>query len=181
MNRIKILLFLFCATTSIYGQDHLVLQTNGLFQWQMVYNTDKTENLKSDLLTSVVLNNIVVIDENSFKGELLASPNWRQAMIDAGKKPMNTPIAIRSYDLKGTALVEIKDGRYRVTVQDLKFVYKEVGNRYEKKGTETPFEDFVLKANGTIRPWYTKEPNWLEVYDETLSNLFILKESTDEW
>ena len=29
-------------------------------------------------------------------------------MIDVGKKPMNTPIAIRSYDLKGTALVEIK-------------------------------------------------------------------------
>jgi len=181
MNRIKILLFLFCATTTIYGQDHLTLQENGLFQWQKVYEANSTNDLTSDLMTSVVLNNIIVIDENSFKGELLAAPNWRQAMIDAGKRPMNTPIGIRSYDLKGTALVEIKDGRYRVTVQELKFVYKEVGNSYEKKGNETPFEDSVLKANGIIRPWYTKEPNWLEVYDETLSTLFLLKESTEEW
>ena len=86
MNRIKILLFLFCATTTIYGQDHLTLQENGLFQWQKVYEANSTNDLTSDLMTSVVLNNIIVIDENSFKGELLAAPNWRQAMIDAGKK-----------------------------------------------------------------------------------------------
>jgi hypothetical protein len=181
MKNIKFLVIVLLTATAVCGQEHLTLQENGLFQWQKVYEANNTNDLKSDLLTSVVLNNIIVLDDDSFKGEFLAAPNWRQAMIDVGKKPMSTPIGIRSYDLKGTALVEIKGGRYRVTVQELKFVYKEVGNSYEKKGNETPFEDFVLKANGAIRPWYTKEPNWLELYDETLSNLFILKESGDDW
>jgi hypothetical protein len=60
-------------------------------------------------------------------------------------------------------------------------VHPYLSNQIKIQTNETPFEDSVLKANGTIRPWYTKEPNWLEVYDETLSTLFILKESTEEW
>lgn len=179
--KIRLIILAFFTVITVYSQGNFIQKDNGLFQWQKVYEFDNTEGIQADLLANVVLNNIVVLDDKSFRGELLATPNWRQAMIDVGKKPMNTPIGIRSYDVKGTALVEIKDGRYRVTVQDLKFVYKESGNRFEKKGNETPFEDFVLKTDGTIRPWFIKEPNWLELYDETFSDLFILKKSTDDW
>ena len=168
---------------NVFSQGNLTLKEDGKFIWQNVYDVELTSELKQALIAYIHLENLIMIDDNSFKGEFQVAPDWRKFWIKAGKSPINAAILVRGNDLRGTAVIEIKESKYRITVQDILLVWSGSNTSITTKGDSESIEWYALKNDGTIRGYGTRTPNWLELYDYTISDYFdlVVPDGSDDW
>jgi hypothetical protein len=149
---------------------------NGDLNWQKVYSTNLSlSELSTQLKTSGIFEKMEV-DSLFISGEL------RQFDVDykgAGYSMFTVPSYVGNTRVSGFALIELKDGRYRVTLSKILLIDAVNAGGVFKIGQERYLNDFAL-VNGKPRDYFKKAPS--VIYDYTFNKLLELKEKKkDDW
>ena len=88
---------------------------------------------------------------------------------------MSVPIFIRDSNMTCSVTIQIKEGRYRVTAENLTFF-----NKYEKQPNGVALEFWYIRQDKTLKPSFDKIP--APILNDALTELFNFKVTlTDEW
>lgn len=171
----KIILVLYFLPFFSISQINFKKEENKII-WQKVFlETTTPEIAESNLLKSAVFSDVFVNDK-----EIIA--NFTDFKIDyeaAGYRYRELPMYISRMMLKGTAIIEFKEDKYRVTLKNLEITPLESG----LLGEAGVYEDFsyiaIKKRNQEYRTHFIDiaEP----IYTKEFTKLFTFKETKTDW
>ena len=184
-----IIFFLF---HSAFSQDKNVGSNNFFFDkgerkvsWIKVFEPNLSFNIET-LKRHFTENNVLEIiegDSSTLRGRLIRKPIDIQKY---GYKRMNTPMFLLDVDQKFNVLVEVKDGKYRVTLSEMGYVdngvisdlvqQSLVGNTSTTaKGNFVSYDgEFSFTTKNEIR---TRNELGFEILDKFYSDILLLKET----
>ena len=171
------ILALLYALTPLYSQvNNFGVTDGGNVYWQKVYNIAIS---REDIL-NIIINDGNFVDINN--GDVITFRVYRSKLDvnDYGYSRGNVPIYVTAYDISCFVTVQIKEGKYRVTVDNIVLV-RNVTNGLGKEGEEEPIETWAIKK-GQISNGFSKSPS--EIYDAYFTNLFLFQKKSyldDEW
>ena len=167
------------ALNTAFSQDNtfnLKIDKNGQVIWQKIFDTDLNF---SELINKVKMSgNVLNIEntENSIFGEMR---RLECDYIGAGYKRAGVAISILANDLIGYVNIDFKEGKYRVTLKNLKYIHK-MNTPVGRQDQITDFDSTVLK-NGKFRKRLNSN-HQAEIIDYTFTKAFSFeKEETNEW
>lgn len=152
------------------------ISQDGKAYWQKVYDT----NLEYDDLLNTINNNGQFIDV--VDGDVITFRVVR-AKLDfkkLGYSRGSIPIYAAGSDVSCFVTVQIKEGRYRITADNIILTENTTGGLL-KEGTENPIETWAVR-NGEITKAFSKGPS--QLYDKFFSGLFLLEGKSyidNEW
>jgi hypothetical protein len=112
-------------------------------EWQNIYNTSMdSNNLYKSLVLSGIFKEITKTDGILF-GEMKPMD---ADYLGAGYSSMLSPIYISGSLITAFAIIELKEGKYRVTLKNIQFFQKQ-SDALTEKGAQHSLEDFALKSN----------------------------------
>ena len=170
-----ITLFLLLVCVCAHAQDYCFSVKDGHIIWQEVYETDLDSAAVMSILQS--------------KGELTGITNTPLGVscalvphvvdyVGAGFTTMQASSMVIGSELEGHVVLQFREGRYRVTVDNLVFRRSMafIGN-----GGEVPvrFEEFFLDRKGNIRRQVSTN-HVDECVDYDLNKIFEIREAEDE-
>jgi hypothetical protein len=122
MRTILLILTIFCFKS--YSQDlefeNFKLEDGNLI-WQKVYQT----KLSNDEIIKFFKTSGIIKDSKNLENSLTGTiENLDLDFKGFGIKEMNTPVYISRNFFKSFVLIELKDGRYRITLKEMKLVKK---------------------------------------------------------
>ena len=173
---IAIIASLLLSATLSAQVNNFSVSSDGMAYWQKVYDT----SLDHDGLFDVIVNNGQFVDV--VDGDVITFRVVR-AKLDFKKYGFtrgNIPLYAAGSDVSCFVTIQIKDGRYRVTADNIVLVENTTGGLMEE-GTENPIETWAVK-NGAITNAFSKNPS--QLYDRFFSALFLLEGKSyidDEW
>lgn len=171
-----ILLFLLFPIIS-FGQEVInpFKIEQGKLQWQKVYNTDLTvDQILANVSAKGVLQEIIKTD-NGF------TANIQDLNLDyraLGISEWVMEIYISRSLLNAGVLVEVKDGRYRVTITNMILVQRYTDS-LTKQGEKTPIE--VFSGTKNMKKGFLKRPT--QVMNYSFDNVFAPSQTKldDNW
>jgi len=137
--------------------------------WQKVYQTD----MDSTAVVGYLQASGQLKDFTNTPGGLVCSIIPRQMDYrGAGFRYIQVVAVVLDNEMEGTALIQFKDGRYRVTVNHIRFV------------SELPmFPDLTMAdfidRKGIQKVFYSK--NTAAILDYELNSIFEISETEDSW
>lgn len=162
---------------SLHAQvNNFSVSQEGKAFWQKVYDT----KLEHDGLLNIIINNGQFVDV--VDGDVITFRVVR-AKLDFKKLGYSRgaiPIYAAGSDVSCFVTVQIKDGRYRVTADNIVLTENSTGGLMEE-GTENPIETWAVR-NGEITKAFSKVPS--QLYDKFFSGMFLLEGKSyidDEW
>lgn len=182
--KILVLISLFILPFSGIAQDsdteylNFEINSNGDLVWQKIYELDVTlEELQQYFTNESFTSNIKLIDD-------IFSGQSKGRKIGVSKTSKWRTIGANLF-YEAFISVEFKEGRYRVTLTDIKFSAVERYNLWSggMQNQKTTFEEsFISRRTGEFRNPGIIE-NSLTIYDKEFDNVFTLKENKieDDW
>ena len=168
MKRLLLLLFLFPAIAAAQERDFTI--DSGNLLWRKVYKKPaSSETVFRNMTASGLFDNIQA-------GDSLLTAEMRPVMLrykELGYKRMSLPLYIVNDSFSAFVSVQIREGRYRVTVERIMIHSPQTG--------DGELEYFALRG-GSFKPDFLKSPS--EIIDHTLDSIFcnIGKiDDDDEW
>ena len=142
----------------------------GKIYWQMIYEADV------DIVS--MLTNSGKFDQVN-KATSMISAYLTPNMVDLnGRRNGSVPIYISQSNMSGFIRIQQKDGRYRVTVDQI--VFSNNNSSLGQIGEETPLETYALKRDGSFKPIFINTA--AEILDEALTEIFRPQEELgDDW
>ena len=133
------------------------------------------ETLKRYFIENNVLE-IMEGDSSILKGILIPKPIDIQKY---GYKRMNTPMFLLDVEQKFNVLVEVKDGKYRITLSEMGYidngVLSELAQGVNTKGNFVSYDgEFSFTNKNEIR---TRNHMGFEILDKFYSDILLIKES----
>lgn len=156
---------------------------DGKLIWQKVYETELSHD---EILKSFKTSGIIK-DIETFKNSLAGTiDNLDLDYKGFGKTEMNTAMYIARSFLKCYVLIELKDGRYRITLKEMKLIQKySVGTPGDLLSSETgdisELKTFAVKNNNAdFRKSFKKAPSGILnfTFDK---NFEIKKKKKSDW
>lgn len=156
--------------------DNFSVSEDGKLYWQKVFDTV----LEHDGIFNTIVNNgqfLDVLDGDVITFRVVrAKVDYKQLGFTAN----NIPLYASASDVTCFVTVQIKDGRYRVTADNIILTENRTGGLF-KEGTEHNIEVWAVK-NGEIAKSFTKAST--QLYDKFFSSLFLMEGKSyldDEW
>ena len=148
---------------------------DGGIVWQRVYQSQ----LDSSSIASALIATGQVTDVAGIPGGIVChiaprSLDYRGAGYSRGAAAMY----IVNRQMEGHATIQLRDGRYRVTVDRMVFVAS-TETSLSRVGERTPLEDYAMSRKGEIKSVFTSM-NASGIIDYDLGKLFDFKVVTDE-
>lgn len=177
MKKILIIPFLFTFAISICAQEagNFSIDNGGLI-WQKVIETDLGfDELTNKIKEAGFLENIEIADDKLIGRSRLVDIDY----TGAGFRRMQVPIYIASNFVDFFALMEFREGRYRVTVRNITLIGKSDSGLI-KEGERTSIETYAVGGD-EIKNAFSKRPS--EAMDYTFTKLFTIAHNSgdDEW
>ena len=149
-------------------EDCHFLADGGSVRWQQVYESPADSTAILDyLLGSGNFADATEISGGVSFTILPRKVDYRAAGFRAGQVAMY----ILNYMMTGHGLLQMRDGRYRVTVDHDVFLAE----------PDTPFETYALDRTGKFKPLFTApSTNAAQVLDYELTQLFTIREAEEE-
>lgn len=171
MKKIVLLTILGLICANLSAQTNNFFVEDGKIYWQKIYELDA--DIESLLTNSGKFENIKFMD-NTFSASI------KSARVDPnGRGSMEIPIYIRDKNMVGFVRIQQKESRYRVTVEQIKFIAVADGP-FDTQGEETTLELYALKKNGSLGSYFIKTASL--ILDEYLTSIFLpVKELGDNW
>ncbi len=141
-------LFIICSTILSIGM--ISAQTVNNFtivgskvEWQNIYptNMDSTSIYKNLVVSGIMKD--VTVTGGIISGEMKPIDADH---LGAGYSAMLTPIYISSSLITAFAIIDLKEGKYRVTLKNIQFTQKQ-SDALTEKGALHSLEDFAVKSN----------------------------------
>lgn len=173
------ILFAFCAI--IYAQEDSRFSTDGKsVTWQNVYQTQlDSAGVVNGLLSSGHFDGVIPTKDGFTCRVIPHEADYRGAGLKRGLVVMY----ISTSELEGRAVVQIREGRYRVTVDEIVFTTNITGGGgVFQQGERTALERYALNSGGDFRrAFWNKGAS--PVLDYDLYSLFEIREpdQDDEW
>ncbi len=167
---------LFLSATLNAQVNNFSVSEDGIAYWQKVYDT----TLERDSIFNTIVNNgqfVDVVDGDVITFRVIrAKVDYKQLGFSSSSIPLYAPAS----DVTCFATIQFKDGRYRVTVDNIILTENRTGGLF-KEGTEHRIETWAVK-NNEISKSFSKSPS--QLYDKFFSNLFLFEGKNyldDEW
>lgn len=178
MRTILLILTIICFKS--YSQDlefeNFKLEDGNLL-WQKVYETEiSNDKIIKSLKTSGIIKDIESL-ESSMTGTI---ENLDLDYKGFGKTEMNTAMYISRSYFKSFVLIELKDGRYRITLKEMKLVQK-YSDGLNEEGEISELKDYAIKNSKTeFRKSFKKAPSG--ILNFTFEKVFgIKKKKKSDW
>lgn len=170
MKKFILLLFFFATSIMALAQTYNFNSNEGKIYWQMVYEAD------TDIVS--MLTNSGKFDQIN-KATNIVSAYLTPNKVDLnGRRNASVPIYISQSNMSGFVRIQQKDGRYRVTVDQI--VFSNNNSSLGHIGEETPLETYALKRDGSFKPLFLSTA--AEILDEALTEIFKPQEDLgDDW
>lgn len=170
MKNILIAAVVFLATITTATAQNFIFDKNGGIMWQKVYITDMTSaELHKSLYFVGCLTDIRKVDDTFYIAALKRSTVNYEYL---GYKRMQLPLYLVNSDVKGAAMIQYKEGKYKVTVKDVDLI--PLANF--DYGT---LNDMAIAEDGYFTETFTTVAG--EIYHQVFSKWFELEKITDEW
>lgn len=164
----KVLIFAILASLTMAAsaqtaEDYHFVADGGSARWQMVYESPADSTAILDyLLGSGNFADITGISGGISFTILPRKADYHAAGFRAGRVAMY----VLNYMMTGHGLLQLRDGRYRVTVDHIVF----------QADPDTPLETFALNRSGAFKPLFTdSSANAAQVLDYELTQLFTIR------
>ena len=142
--------------------------------WQYVYETDLTqEEVLQNLSTKGIWESFEKVGD-----ELIAI----SSNMDANYKPlgygeMSVPMYVARMFVNFHSLIEIKDGRYRVTISNIQLVQK-YDDPLVKQGQVISLKDFAINKKGEFKRMFLGKAS--DIYNHTFKTALEIKKEEEE-
>lgn len=171
MNRLLVLILSVLPGLSVMAQtpeDYHFSVKDGYATWQLVYETAVDEDAVLDyLLGSGNFTDVTNVTSGFSFTIAPRAVDWRLSGIQRAY----TPMYILNYQMTGHGLLQIRDGRYRVTVDHVTFL----------DNPSVAFETYVLNKQSEFRGVFTAEKsNAAAILDYDFTKLFTMPEQAEE-
>lgn len=172
------IIFVWTITASAQETVNNFSTDNGKIIWQKILETELNfDQLTDKIKESGILENIE-ISENKILGQ---TKSIEADYIGAGYGVMTTPIYVARSFFDGFALIEFKDGKYRVTLKNIMLTQK-YDDGLSKEGEKSTIESFgVKKGKNEIKSAFIKSPTIILDYTFTKAFIFKLSDKNDNW
>ena len=177
MKRFIILLSIIIST-SAFAQHNFSITSEQKIIWQKVYDSPVTINEFHTWLFNNGQHNDIAIADNTITcwlNELPIASNQNKYST------MQMSILARDSNAKCFATIQFKEGRYRVTLEQIQFI-QAFDSSLSEKGEITYIEGPAINRKGTFNKMV--EGNTLVILDALFSNIYEYKLSAhlnDEW
>ena len=150
--------------------------SEGKVYWQRVYPTDMThEELLDVIINAGTFTDILDGDVITFR-VIRGKIDLKNLGFSRGTVPMY----VSGNDVSCFVTIQIKDGKYRVTVDNI-ILTENITAGVFKEGTENQIETYAVRQ-GELTSGFQKKPS--KVYNGYFSNLFLFQKKSyidDEW
>ena len=176
MKRFALFAILLAFFTNLSAQDESRFSTDGAsVMWQNVYQTQLDSAAVVDgMIASGHFDNIILTKDGFTCRIIPHEVDYR----GAGMKRGLTSMYLLDGELEGRAVVQIREGRYRVSVNEMVFTGK-INSPLSKTGERTKLELYALNGSGRFRSSFWNKGS-SPVLDYDLFSLFEIKERTDQ-
>jgi len=172
MKKIALFAIVLAIPAILLAQDESRFSTDGAsVMWQNVYQTQ--------LDSAAVVDGLIA--SGHFDGIILTRDGFTCRIIPhevdyrgAGMKRGLTSMYLLDGELEGRAVVQIREGRYRVTVDEMVFTGK-ISSPLSKPGERTKLELYALNGSGRFRSNFWNKGS-SPVLDYDLFSMFDVKE-----
>lgn len=150
---------------------------DGNLVWQKVYETElSNDEIIKSFKTSGIVKDLENL-ENSLTGTI---ENLDLDYKGFGKTEMNTAMYISRSYFKSFVLIELKEGRYRITLKEMKLVQK-YSDGLNEEGEISELKDYAVKNNNSdFRKSFKKAPSG--ILNFTFDKVFkIKKKKKSDW
>ena len=115
MKKIFLLFYLFCIYS--FGQEkHNFNIENNQLEWQKVFETDLQKSQIEKIIKEKGVFKNLIFEENLISGEI---ENFPADYTGVGKTSWNTSFYVQNTSITAAFFIEIKDGRYRVSLNGI--------------------------------------------------------------
>jgi hypothetical protein len=176
----KRLIMLLCCLVSIqaYAQHSFSITQERKVIWQKVYDSPISINEYQQWLFNSGQYHDIAMYDNTITCWMNENPiNYEKHGFDMMS---DISMQIRDNNLTGFVTIQFKEGRYRVTIEQMQFIHRFDSQLY-RKGEVTHME-LLINAKGTFRKM--AENNTLMVLEVIFADMFEYKKSAhldDEW
>lgn len=179
MRRFAFIAILLAFTANSWAQDGSRFSTDGAsVTWQHVYQTPlDSADVVDALLGSGRFDNIITTKDGFTCRIMPHEVNYRGAGMKRGLVSMY----LLAGDMEGRAIVQIREGRYRVTVDGIVFTTKVSGGMF-KEGERETLEIYALNSKGEFRSNFFGKGS-SPVLDYDILTTFEIKDSEvdEDW
>jgi len=176
MKRIAFITILLAFYAIAWAQDESRFSTDGAtVTWQNVYQTPlDSASVVEALLGTGRFDNVIVTKEGFTCRIIPHEVDYR----GAGMKRGLTAMYLLGGEMDARAIVQIREGRYRVTVDGITFTSK-VESPLSKIGEREKLEIYALNGSGEFRKNFWNKGS-APVLDYDILMLFLIDEKDDE-
>ncbi len=181
MKKVFIVMSLICAfVITLKAQEpvnNFLPENNGII-WRKVFETKMDfDQLVDKIKESGILENVEV-GKNNILGQLKPID---ADFKGAGYGEMSTPMYVARSFFSGFAIIEFKNGKYRVTLKKIMLTQK-YNDGLSKEGQKTTIETYgIKKGKNEMKRAFSKSPSI--ILDYTFTNAFTFKslDKKDNW
>jgi hypothetical protein len=179
-ERILILVFIAIFTNLTWGQEivnNFEIEDKEIV-WRKVFETELTFNQLTEKLKETGLFEKIVLAEKKLTGDI---KNIEADFKGAGFSEMGTPMYIARSHYSAFAIIEFKEGKYRVTLKKIILTQK-YDDGLSKQGEKTNLDTFALKATkDEMKGAFKKSPSL--ILDRTFTDKFSFRETPpkEDW
>ena len=164
------------AATTFAQVNNFSVAEDGKAYWQKVYDVA----ISHEDLLNIIVNDGNFVDINDGNVITFRMNPVEIDVTEYGYTRMSVPMYVVNYNVSGLVTVQLKDDRYRVTVDNITLV-RNLTTRMGKEGEEEAIETWAVKK-GQLTSGFSKIPS--AVYDQYFSNRFRFQNKSyidDEW
>ncbi len=143
LRRIGIILAFIFSCTFSFGQTENFLVNNGQMQWQKVYEKSIEINEVSNVMNKNGMFYDVGVTENTINFKF---KDYKIDYKSSGKSLMSIPSYISNGQYAGNGYIDIKEGKYRVTINHLTYLFTTLN----LSGNNMNQTSFILE-DGTVK------------------------------
>ncbi len=146
--------------------------------WQKIFDTDKgIEELYEDVINSGKLMDVVLLNDKITAKLVKNSVNFKALGYNRGQVPMY----IGTGDFSAFITIQVKDNRYRVTIQDIIVtINKNIG--LGERGEDTHLEEYVLNKRGQFNSSFLYDA--VRILEDYFTSLCVFESKSyinNEW
>ena len=167
---------LLLSVTAFAQVDNFHISEVGKVYWQRVYETELTHDELLDIIINAGTFTDILDGESVTFRVVRGKIDFKSLGFSRGSLPMYASVN----DVSCFVTLQIKDGKYRVTVDDI-ILTENVSGGLFKEGTENTLETYAVKR-GEFTNNFMKAPS--KLYNGFFSNLFLFQRKEyidDDW
>ncbi len=173
---LSILALLYVVASMNAQVNNFGVSEDGMTYWQRVYDIP----ISHDEMLNIIINDGNFVDINDGNVITFRLIRGKLDVTDYGYSRGAVPMYVVNYDVSCFVTIQLKEDRYRVTVDNIALI-RNLTTRMGKEGEEEALETWSVK-NGQLSSGFQKKPS--EIYDKYFTNLFQFHNKTyigEDW